>query len=153
MSYAIFDCSQFVTFDTGCPFDLGKAEQIFTAKGFAVRTNQDIDLKKRAYFSDVFGDIILEIVDDEFLGNNFDDWSDKNDVPEQVQGLANAIEELESFFDLSGLKIILVDSADADTQKNFLVNRKMESQDLREELFFVSSKNFDLYGNVYILTR
>lgn len=39
MSFVVFDCSQFVTFDTGCPFELGKAEQIFTAKGFVVRTN------------------------------------------------------------------------------------------------------------------
>ncbi|SFT02396.1 hypothetical protein [Marininema halotolerans] len=65
----IFDCSQFVTFDTSNPKYEKKLRRDLSNLGFKAKRKKEIEVVKLNYGKEEWREFVLEMVDEEYLGN------------------------------------------------------------------------------------
>lgn len=150
MSHVLFDCTQFVTFQTKEHKKIESLKGNFENLGFMVYEDTEIQERKRAYFEDYFKGTVLELFDQEFLGD-FEDWKEVSQPTIKLEGLIRIIEELAKDEAIKGLKVMIVNCASEDQEEDGILQLATSADTAANDLFSMSYWNFDVKSDVVIL--
>lgn len=152
MSLILFDCTQFINIKIKDNSEnlidtLKKYEEL----DFEMLMETEIQSKKMIYFKDYLEGYTIELKHDQFLGF-FDDWIEKDKVPNQILRFANISSEIINNPFVEEIKIIFVEYASENKELDHLVQVECDINNLVEKLFYQSSACFDEWGNIMIIT-
>jgi hypothetical protein len=141
MSYAIFDCSQFLTFPYDCVEQQISKEDLVGFKniGFNIFLNEEIRDKKRSFLRPYMVKQTVELLNQEFVGI-FEDWKEISDPPNELKLLKNEIIQLSKKNEISKLKLIIISCASDD---DVIIERSVHMNEFFEALFSLSKWNFN----------
>lgn len=146
MSFVIYDCIQFITFD---------ADETFCKVSFleenehiqAILLNPE-DQDKYLYINHYFKENVFSIYDQEFLGE-FDEWKNFNKVPREIESFSLELKRIVQDKYISNVSIFLIDYVDEQEQENNIVTVNSTSTNIIEGLFKASI--FENEGNIFIM--
>jgi len=151
MSYIIFDCSQFLTFDLSTGPKLQREEILdFESIGFEVLLNDKIVKTKQDYLRPYLQTEIVELIDQEFQGI-FEDWKEVNNPPDQLLDLITVIKNFWLSREVENLKLIIIGYASENIEKDHLIEKTVFSDKFFEGLFTISKWNFNEVADNLIL--
>lgn len=151
MSLVLFDSTQFVTFDltNGEALEVRDVINEFKDQGFSVLDNSEIKQKKLTYLSKYLSSEVVELEQSEFLGE-FEDWKDKEEIPIKVLSLSNSVKKLANSGCVNNLKVILIEYASEDKERDHIHEENVNITELPGKLFLASKSCFDVWANVMV---
>ncbi|MFB5676358.1 hypothetical protein ACE3NQ_08150 [Paenibacillus terreus] len=150
MSYVIFDCSQFLTFN--CEEEIFKNEAArFERLGMKVLLKEEITKKKLTYLSAVLQEEVLKLFDQEFIGI-FEDWKEEENPPIELINLKEEISGFCSKLNIKSLKLIIISCASENIEEDTIVNKMVEIDQFSAGLFVLSKWNLKEVADNLILT-
>lgn len=150
MSYAIFDCSQFLTFS--CDEAIFKNELArFERLGMKVLMKEEITKKKLMYLNPFLQEEVIELFDQEFIGV-FEDWKEEENPPIELINLKTEISEFCSKAKIKSLKLIIISCASENIEEDTIVNKTVQIDQFYAGLFVLSKWNFKEVADNLILT-
>jgi hypothetical protein len=150
MAYAIFDCSQFLTFS--CDDVIAKNEMVGIENlGMKVIEKEGIAPKKISYLAPFLLEEVFELFDQEFIGV-FEDWKDEGHPPIELVNLKNEIVRLCQLRDITSLKLIIISCASENIDEDRLVGKTVQIEHFYSGLFLLSKWNFKEVADNLILT-
>ncbi|AOH55142.1 hypothetical protein ABE28_012355 [Peribacillus muralis] len=146
MSFVIYDCIQFISFN---------ADETFSTASF-LEENEHIqvsllkteDKDKYLYINHYFKENVFRMYDQEFLGE-FDEWKTLNKVPKEIQSFSLELNRIVKDESISNVSIILIDYVDELEEENNIVTVHTASTSIIEGLFKASI--FKSEGNIFIM--
>lgn len=150
MSYCIFDCTQLLTFNICNLENIENVKLMLEQFGFDVKAQNKINNNKLEYLKAWLFNYVVEILDLEFLGE-FEEWKDISEPPAKIIKLVDAIERIKEDNNIEELKLIIVSSASEDKEFDNILETETGIQDLKNNLFLMSSWNFDIKLDTLIL--
>ncbi|MEY9867598.1 hypothetical protein ABIE66_002977 [Peribacillus sp. B2I2] len=146
MSFVIYDCIQFITFD---------ADETFS-KALFLEENEHIQAillkpevkEKYLYINNYFKENVFSIYDQEFIGD-FDEWKEFNKSPIEIQSFCFEIKRIVQNKSISNVSIILIYYVNEQEEENNIVTVNTTSTNIIEGLFKASL--FEKEGNIFII--
>lgn len=124
MSSVLFDCTQFITFDTeGDEASIRQVLSDFETLGFQVVGGEDIESRKLEYLTEYLSSTTVELFDQNFMGVLLEDWRDATEVPARVEHFAEVVAQLARSGAVWNLRLILV--SDAPLERDHIVRRRV----------------------------
>lgn len=145
-----FDCSQFIMFESEAAIDICKIKLIYNEYGFIANTNELIDASKLPYLSEYRLQNIIEIVDEEFIGE-FDEWEFIQKVPQKIEKFVKATQKLIEEYRIDNFKLLFVEHVKIPFIKNSILVKKTDKSKILSDLYDISPYNFESNGNFYVL--
>ncbi|SFT02576.1 hypothetical protein [Marininema halotolerans] len=135
--YAIFDCSQFVTFDTSKPKYEKKLRRDLSNLGFkAIKRKKEMESVKLNYGKEEWHEYVLEMVDEEYMGNlGFDEWPEIEEVPNAIKKLVDVLREYVDNEWVDNLALIFIDYASEDINDDEVDREKAASHEILDVLY------------------
>ncbi|WP_310552149.1 hypothetical protein [Paenibacillus glufosinatiresistens] len=150
MSYAIFDCSQFLTFS--CDEEVYKNDLArFERLGMKVLLKEEITKKKLTYLNPFLQEKVIELFDQEFIGV-FEDWKEEKSPPIELINLKTEISEFCSKTNIKSLKLIFISCASENIEEDTIVNKSVHIDQFYAGLFVLSKWNLKEVADNLILT-
>ncbi|PLR77519.1 hypothetical protein CU633_09980 [Bacillus sp. V3-13] len=147
MAYVIFDCTQFLTFNMKGKVDIENILQIFNKLDFSFQIG-DIEYKKRQYLKKWIKSTLVELKNDEFIGE-FEEWKEKDNIPVPIIEFANCIQGIAEDERVDNLTLILVHYVYEQEENNKLFEITINPSKIIEGLYHASV--FGNSGNIVIL--
>ncbi|UHA74515.1 hypothetical protein [Paenibacillus sp. 481] len=150
MSYSIFDCSQFITFN--CDEEILKKEVArFERLGIKVLLKEELTEKKQAYLKPFLQKTVIELFDQEFVGL-FEDWEEEGNPPIEIINLKTETAEFCSQMDIKSLKLIIISCASENIEEDTIISKTVHIDQFYAGLFVLSKWNFKEVADNLILT-
>jgi hypothetical protein len=146
VSYVIFDCTQLLTFNLNDEVDINLLLSDFKELNFKINT--EVKQIKKTHLDKWVKSYFIELVNDEFIGE-FEDWKEKDDIPESIITFGKLIVKLANNEIISGLSVILVHYANELVEKDKVFSQEIKINDIYEGLYHSSC--FGISGNIIIL--
>lgn len=151
MSDVLFDCTQFVTFQTKEQTKIESLKGTFENLGFIVYKDTEIEGRKRAYFENHFKETIFELFSQEFLGE-FEDWSEVSKPTLKLEEFIRIIEGIAKYKTVNDLKVMIVNCASENKEEDGILQLTSSADTTAKGLFSMSYWNFKVKTDVVILS-
>jgi hypothetical protein len=112
------------------------------------KINTEVKQIKKTHLDKWVKSYFIELVNDEFIGE-FEDWKEKDDIPESIITFGKLIVKLANNEIISGLSVILVHYANELVEKDKVFSQEIKINDIYEGLYHSSC--FGISGNIIIL--
>lgn len=146
----IFDCTQFITFNYEGKNSFERYKSDFESIGLEVRERNGVNYGGKSYFKEDINDIVIELFDQEFLGE-FEDWKEINNPPEKIVKLIRILENIIDDRLFNEFKVILVSACDEVEEDNEVYRVNSSKENLKENLFLMSFYNFEDYYEIVMI--
>ena len=148
MSYAIFDCSQFISFDRDIPYSISDFSG-FEKLGFEVIMYPKIEQVKIDYIERHCMTQIVELFDQNF-GGEFQDWQDNTPPHNSITNFVDEVERFSRNLGLSKITLVFIDCASEDRTEDRIVVKEVHFPHIYEGLVEISKwrSNTNLYLTV-----
>lgn len=150
MSYATFDCSQFLTFSSDESMFMNDVVQ-FERLAMKVLKQEGISGEKLIYLNPFLLDRVIELFNQEFVGV-FEDWKEEGNPPIELINLKKGIIEFSSKLDIEFLKLMIISCASENIEEDAIVCKTVHIDQFYEGLFVLSKWNFKEVADNLILT-
>ena len=142
-----FDCTQLISFNLEEDREyLNYIVNEFRKIGFEIIL--DIRNVKKVYFNKYIGDYLIELKDDNFMGE-FEDWEFKNQPTQKIKDFISVINKVIQIKKIRDFTVMLTSFAEQGDSNNEVV--EIDSFSLQDALFIMSRYNFDFYVDNLIL--
>ncbi|SDW57119.1 hypothetical protein SAMN05444487_104149 [Marininema mesophilum] len=137
MSSVLFDCSQFVSFNTNDSNVVDDLKNDLKELSFEkIKDEKEIDNVKMKYYQHEWRKYVLEMIDLEFLGYlEADEWPKQNEVPIPIVGLITVLKKYVDMKLIRDLKIIFVGYAPEKKNDKLIARVRVTSDNIIDELF------------------
>lgn len=150
MPYAIFDCSQFLTFS--CDETIFKKELTrFERLGMKVLIKEEVLTRKLNYLNPFLQEQVIELFDQEFIGV-FEDWKEEGKTPVELIKFKSEISEFCSKTNIKSLKLIIISCASEDSEEDRIIEKTVQIDQFYAGLFVLSKWNLKEVADNLILT-
>ncbi len=145
-----FDCSQFIMFDSELALDVCKIKLIYSENGFIVNVNECVGSSKLPYLSEHRLQNIVEIVDEEFVGE-FNDWEFAQQVPQKIEKFVKSTQNLFDEYKIDKFKFMFVEHVRIPFTRNSIFVKKIDKSKILEDLYGISPYTCESTSNFYVL--
>ncbi|SFT02487.1 hypothetical protein [Marininema halotolerans] len=133
----LFDCSQFVSFNTddSCVVDDLKAD-LKKLEFEKIKIKAEIDNVKLQYYQEEWLEYVFEMVDLEFLGYlQSNEWPQQNEVPVPIEKLISVLKNYVDLKLIRDLKIMFVGCAPEKKNEKWVSRVRVTSDKIIDELY------------------
>ena len=146
----IFDCSQLLTFVEKEKNDYDKVFENLQKEGYIISSKDQIEKEKLEYLKYYLGEKVIEIVDQELQGE-FEDWKEKEKIPQKLRDLIYKLEQLQVYFYNASFKLIIVSNATENKTEDIILEVNSTTKGLTNSLFLMSWWNFQTKVDTLII--
>jgi hypothetical protein len=136
MSYAIFDCSQFISFDRDIPYSTSDFAG-FEKLGFGIIMRPNIREAKLDYIERHCMSQIVELFDQNF-GGEFEDWQDNTPPHDSITNFVDEVERFSRNLGLSKITLVFIACASEDREEDLNVVEELPFSKIYEGLLEIS---------------
>ncbi|MBW7476082.1 hypothetical protein K0T92_15150 [Paenibacillus oenotherae] len=149
MSEVLYDCSQFISFDTDENTDMSYILTVFEEKNnYRVLPEDKIQSKKVSHLNGLLHSITFEILNQEFIGE-FDEWFELEEIPSAIVEFGCNVQEFCRNKHVKNLTIILVRYAYSEKDDDIVFVGEFHRDNIFEGLYHASV--FGNSGNIVAL--